>query len=460
MYNHEFEYSFTLHSVGQGFYYSGKIDNFHFIYDCGSEKGFTETLNSELSFYNESINNDNSIGLLVISHFDYDHVSGIENLLNTNTVDTVVIPYIPFAKRIEFSLKHYNSDEWYINFLFKPIEYLNEKNIKRIYVIYGNNGGFDSDIIPVNPELPPDIESLNNEDFNLKYSHTYYNDNKRIKKRIERKDKGYTGEVELFGYSNRFKGDLYSKWKFCFYYLTPNDKIYSGFKTEFNKLKIKTSEDLINILKKKSGRKQVRACYPKDSKNMNNSSLVLYHSPINKYIYRSYYYIEKNGEMTRSFLTNTLYNNILLKNNLDFGQLLTGDLDLNKDSKSFFNHFKDEITSVAIFYIAHHGSIHNWNCEFLEKYSESAFWFVSTGFKNKFGHPHLPVVNRIINARKNLGWSNEYNRLKINGHIFWNSHFENVNKSKIFNEEFNEYPIRIEKQIDSAGFKRIICEMW
>jgi len=28
---------FTFHNVGQGLFYSGKIENFNFIYDCGSE---------------------------------------------------------------------------------------------------------------------------------------------------------------------------------------------------------------------------------------------------------------------------------------------------------------------------------------------------------------------------------------------------------------------------------------
>ena len=72
---------FKLCNVGQGLFYIGDIGyedekSFRFIYDCGAEK-VSNIKNAIDDYIDESI----IIDMLVISHFDKDHISGLELLL-------------------------------------------------------------------------------------------------------------------------------------------------------------------------------------------------------------------------------------------------------------------------------------------------------------------------------------------------------------------------------------------
>ena len=72
--------SFRVHNVGQGLFYTGdiRLDKntvFKFIYDCGGDK-----VNDALDKY---LGEDTEIDMLVISHFDSDHISGLPKLLNS-----------------------------------------------------------------------------------------------------------------------------------------------------------------------------------------------------------------------------------------------------------------------------------------------------------------------------------------------------------------------------------------
>jgi beta-lactamase superfamily II metal-dependent hydrolase len=445
----QLDYRFILHSVGQGFFYTGSIENFHFVYDCGTEIGKESglVLQKEINHYCDNINTDEDIGLLVISHFDYDHVSGLDSLLKNKNIKNVIIPYIPFAKRIDMAVTNYRAngsgaEEWFFNFLFQPVKYLESfgNKIGKIYVIQGTDGEYDNNLFPPDYNDPIGFgPKLNDELFVFKIVTKNLNDTERLKVSFKRRDVGYTGINVEYMYSNNFIFVLHTMWKFCFYYLTPNEKIYAGFKEKFKELKIRSSEQLIINLKDSVLRKKIRNCYPDDSKKMNNTSIVLYHTPINTYVASSTFVIQEKTYQDIKYLSNPLFNTVTRKLNRDFGQLLTGDLDLNTDSNAFFNHFKDEITSVACFFLAHHGSLHNWNEKFLEKYSEAAFWLVSAGYKNKFGHPHLPVINRLMNLEKNIGWANEFHRVIIKGHAVWKQNECNIYRSCITNKLFEEF---------------------
>lgn len=82
---------FRVHNVGQGLFYTGdiRLDKntvFKFIYDCGGDK-----VNDALDKY---IGEDTEIDMLVISHFDSDHISSLPKLLNSvKKIRKIFIPY-------------------------------------------------------------------------------------------------------------------------------------------------------------------------------------------------------------------------------------------------------------------------------------------------------------------------------------------------------------------------------
>src|ERR1700760_2514664 len=91
-----------FHPVGQGCFYSGRIvldgeRQFNFVYDCGTNSD-QEFVQSEIT--NHPIKKNNEVlDLCVISHFHYDHVSGISELLKNTECRRLVIPYYDKIER-------------------------------------------------------------------------------------------------------------------------------------------------------------------------------------------------------------------------------------------------------------------------------------------------------------------------------------------------------------------------
>ena len=82
--------------IGQGCFHAGVIgladsesEKIHYVYDCGSKK--QNTLQNEIDFYKTQTS---LINALFVSHFDFDHVSGLDRLLAAVKVKTVYVPYV------------------------------------------------------------------------------------------------------------------------------------------------------------------------------------------------------------------------------------------------------------------------------------------------------------------------------------------------------------------------------
>ena len=85
---------FNFFPVGQGLFYFGSISfgEYTFVYDCG-----TETSGVNLSNYIEEVAkkcNGRKLDFLAISHFHWDHISGIQELENRVGFKKVYLPYI------------------------------------------------------------------------------------------------------------------------------------------------------------------------------------------------------------------------------------------------------------------------------------------------------------------------------------------------------------------------------
>lgn len=73
---------FTIHPVGQGLFYTGKIGQaFNLVYDCGRGNHSTVGADSDfallISNYKRHELINDTIDMLVVSHFDSDHANGL-----------------------------------------------------------------------------------------------------------------------------------------------------------------------------------------------------------------------------------------------------------------------------------------------------------------------------------------------------------------------------------------------
>lgn len=100
---HKLNISRTQWAVGNGFFHSGSIgsdaNTLTYVYDCGAlnRKKNQAALDREI---NEFSRRGERIDVCFISHFDYDHVSGIARLANSTPITQFVIPLLPTSQRL------------------------------------------------------------------------------------------------------------------------------------------------------------------------------------------------------------------------------------------------------------------------------------------------------------------------------------------------------------------------
>ena len=373
-FNH-YEYLFSkfqLWPVGQGLFYSGNIKlecKFNFVYDCG---GNSININSVVDDYiNQQHSKDIILDMLVISHFDDDHVNGIPKLLKeVSKVRKVFLPY--------------NDD--------------NKNYLLFLALVYGNGIDMEKkvdEIILVNTKHMDNDEEQTYEFNNIKTS--------------ELEDEDLYLPNTKTGILNGSTIFVENKWKFKFYntYLKQTESSANIKKEIINlihKVGGKNLGDLLlkldGTLQSKSIKESLKKIYNKycsssyGNSKQNQSSLCLYHSPVEKY---NDIYIIKSEDNSKIFF----------KQHFSFeritGTLLTGDISLKQSKRynDFKRYYKDECKDVLCFLIPHHGSKNNWNKNVLIDFPCANIFLNSSGTSNPYKHPSNEVItdlNKIGNS--------------------------------------------------------------
>jgi len=423
----------TFNNVGQGLFYSGKIvvnedKSFNFVYDCGTHSK-REYLKTSIKRYSNSIkdnNNKKKLDLLVISHFDADHINGLETLLSeVDEMETVVLPYYTPEERLLYAIMNKKQNRFYYEFLSDPAEFLLKKyKVKKIVFIVENSEDLKN-------------KELNNE--NKRNDNVFYLDVDKLQdfKDFNRFDEESREEMnkwkqeynisfkisdrKVFLYIKTFNEPIFNKpiWEFLFFnYKIKNEKILQKFYGCISRIHPNIKE----IIKNDAYRKDARNCYKQLSKHakldkgekINNTSLIMYHSPLNYKYIRLHVFKSCCFRLCCCFRCRKYY---WLK---PAGQFLTGDIDLNynlNEIEKFFNSVKNNIF-VAL--IPHHGSYYNWNQRILEYINNCEFWIASAGLTNNYGHPSFEIFEDIWIHNKCPIWCNEFNAIVIRGEIVWN----------------------------------------
>lgn len=94
------DFTRTQWAVGQGFFHSGEVScqgaRALYVYDCGSLS--SSALDRELDEFVDRYS-DRVVDIVFVSHYHYDHVSGLPKLLKDAKVRAVVIPMLSPAER-------------------------------------------------------------------------------------------------------------------------------------------------------------------------------------------------------------------------------------------------------------------------------------------------------------------------------------------------------------------------
>lgn len=364
-------HQFTYHSVGQGLFFEGSFccggENISLVYDCGAEKTYRASLQRSIKKVQNRLSH---IDILVVSHFDFDHISGMHQLLKQCTVSHIILLYLTSEEILIYLLtqKHLSSSEvdWYRQFLNNPLTVLSEfESVQKVtYVIRKFNKSIWSQSLELDePEVDNNTTRLYNEI-----------------------------NVELKNDTEYHVVNGYLRLKFY------NYPISSQKRSVFMK-KIKDEMDMHGdvsvdslahrILSNLPTTQIFKANYSYESDHNNVSLLMMYDF---QFIKGSSLIVDVEEEQLNLFESEPRYNKLLI--NSRFVHFLTGDISLKyiRKHKQIYKHYKDLLPHVDAIQIPHHGSKYNWNRDLLGVIPKKTIFIVSSGIKNKYKHPHIEVV--------------------------------------------------------------------
>lgn len=371
-------HKFTYHNVGQGLFFEGRFQfedqEITIVYDCGAEKSYKSNLNSVISKFQIS---NNHIDILVVSHFDFDHISGIRQLLSQCTVSHIILPYLTNEDILIYLLTQRNAspqeESWYTEFLKNPYIILSGfESIKKITFIV-NEDEFEKSIW---------LESLDITNGNMENEaiHTIYK------------------QVEIDFKNSRDVHEVNANLKLKFYNYAISSQKEQAFKTKIKEEMRNRGDSSVHslalrVLSNSKETEEFKTNYRYVSKsNHNNVSLLM-----------MYDFKITRGEILKVAFQEEqlkLFNNApqyYPLSNFRFVHFFTGDISLKyvKKHLQIYEHYKDLLPHVDAIQVPHHGSKNNWNDDLLKLIPKKTIFIVSSGIHNQFGHPHTEVVDSI-----------------------------------------------------------------
>ncbi len=160
---------YCFHPVGQGIFSSGRLEvvpsagsPFWWVYDCGSVKGQQALVTAELDRLQQFVSGSAppagrpTLDVVFVSHFDWDHVSGLVELLTRFGVDTLVLPFIPLWQRLVVAVT--SSDYGrpaYQAFMVNPVAFvagIQDGKVRRVILVPPSAGGRPPEAPEVNAD--------------------------------------------------------------------------------------------------------------------------------------------------------------------------------------------------------------------------------------------------------------------------------------------------------------------
>ncbi|MDG6347792.1 hypothetical protein QAA18_03400 [Luteimonas sp. 8-5] len=216
-----------FHPAGHGTFFSAHInrsvssEGFVWIYDCGSNRA--THIRDLVSQFCRRPQARGSIDVVCVSHFDRDHVEGLEELLQAATVKVLVLPYLSLQARIylagQAELEDEDSSHNVAAMILNPVRYLESRDLgERVARIIVVRGGDSEDVGP-GPKLDPNEPGdLNNEcvEINvltrpLETDEAWHQDSSRIEVAQHSAPWLLGGLYELMFYNCALQGDVTAK---------------------------------------------------------------------------------------------------------------------------------------------------------------------------------------------------------------------------------------------------------
>lgn len=385
-----------FHPVGHGTFFSSTVqsdsgEKFCWVYDCGSKwPSSIKTSIEALELWENWA--DDKIDLLTLSHFDDDHINGLERLLASRRVKSLAIPYLNFKDRLELASGKFSNvvaSTTVAAFALDPIGFLISRGLAdRIDTLLQITNDGESKINDVFDPLPPidrisGEHLINTDDWQKKvdlFSRGSRREHFSVLELEHHKSVGSKNlSFELLFFNSALKNDIAPISGQGLDVIT-NDavKILNDYKV------------LGGLFPPVTGwQKQLKALYDlhfgKSGKRRNAISLCMMFRPIGTGFSSCSYF--KEFPQLNGVNMNCLQVDVK-KNAL----LLTGDLRLDATSiHQMESHFGSlRWNEIALSQIPHHGSRHSWEAGNAELFPNPVFVHCIPNRSER--HPHETVV--------------------------------------------------------------------
>ncbi len=345
-----------FHPVGQGAFYSERHPDFNIVYDCGNWKNSKAARN----VVNQAFDKNDTIDILFISHFDYDHVSMIGTLKDSvKSIKHVVLPLLhdDDEKILLKAFNHFHANSALLNQLIDDPQAFFGDDTRVVFV-----NASDNSELPINDNQ----ESINLEN-------------------LSAKQKINSGVKIQLNTSNDWVFIPYN------YENTSRSKML---KDELTKENISIS-DLKNVDFLTKNSKKIKGIYEKIDGNINENSLIVYSGPLHDN--HHYHFVDAYYNCLWDWHCLYRYHHYV-----DFHGLChkpacvySGDADFNK--VQIHNIFQRYWKNVGTIQVPHHGSKNSFNFSFgFHTQQESFICPVSFGTNNTYGHPSGKVLGELL----------------------------------------------------------------
>jgi len=332
-----------FYPVGQGAFYAERHNDFTIVYDCGSKASSKSN-----HMIKEVFKKNDVIDILFISHFDYDHVSSINELKKWTKIKKVIMPLL-------------QKDE--IHLLSNFYTVLEFEDIVKLISNPQKFFGKATKIIKIEP--------FEDDELTLDNVPIYINNLKRTIKS---------------GTGFNIKSDY--NWLFIPFNYKQKERTYK-LEEEFlkegldiEKFKKNTEYTLKSI---KENRAKIRKIYTKLKGDINENSMLLY-SGLSFYSSKEL----KKKSYLFDFKNKIRWHGIAGTTN-HVSCIYTGDTNLNIVNIEYF--LKKLWETVGTIQIPHHGDIHSFEKNILNNQNYCCPISVGT---NNYGHPSKNVIENII----------------------------------------------------------------
>lgn len=392
-----FHFCHYFHPAGHGTFFTGHIrksqipgteDDFTWVYDCGSKRP------SHLRGLIEGpqANFTKPIDIVCISHFDSDHVCGLELLLKTARARVLVLPYISLEARLRLASQvkeKQTAAHQVAAFAIDPSKYLMERGLgdrfDRIVLVRGQVG---RDRATGADEQFNDLDVFEGNDYLA-----------QIPISPLQGSYGYQASerINMAAHGNPWKlGGVY---EIVFYNTALVDEVTTISKISLNMVAkeieaiVEKYELCSSDIPKAGWLLEIKKCYLKhfgtSSKRKNDISLCALGSPL----------IQGKISECKLFPRDTICKKLDVRTCENVAILLTGDISLDQQELAAL---KQHVGStrweqVRVMQIPHHGSQHSWEPG-LSALCTQEYSVVCAPPKSAY-HPHKAVMDDLKNRK-------------------------------------------------------------